>query len=147
MCQNAFKCSKTIFDQVLKFIYGLKDLEKSLINYWNEKHFENGWNDISASFGRPGAVYWILVVDRLGWRNLSVLQRLVLQRLVQRLVSYNRPPVQTGRPNWIETMHNDQKRLVFFEAYKWRPLHWKIPMGDEPKLFLNTLNPSIIYLC
>ena len=37
ICQNIFKCSKTIFDQVLKFIYGLKDLD-----YRSEKRFENG---------------------------------------------------------------------------------------------------------
>ena len=65
ICQNIFKCSKTIFDQVLKFIYGLKDLEKSLVNYWNEKkklkmvewHFCQFWStrcglpDLSC--GRP----------------------------------------------------------------------------------------------
>ena len=42
----------------------------------------------------------------------------VLQWLVQQLVSYDRPPIRTGRPNWIETVHNSKKWLVFFKAYK-----------------------------
>ena len=54
--QNIFKCSKTIFDQVSKFIYGLKDLKKSLVIYISEKRFENGWNSESANFGGPGVV-------------------------------------------------------------------------------------------
>ena len=91
ICQNIFKCSKTIFDQVLKFIYGLKDLVKSLVNYRSEKHFENAWNGFIASFDWLGVVDQIWVVDRPGWSN-----QLVLQWLVQQRVSYDQPPVWTG---------------------------------------------------
>ena len=50
--------------------------------------------------------------------NQADLQRLVLQQLVQWLVPYNQPSVQTGRPNLTEPMQNGKKLLVFFEAYK-----------------------------